>query len=294
MRISTAYQYGSYSQNIAKAQERYMNLQNQVSTGRRLNVPSDDPAGTASFVNMRALQSANERFRANLETGATSLKFSENALDEMHSMLQRAYQLAVSGANSATDQPGRVAMASEVRELQRRFTEIANSRGPNQEFIFSGQMVDTKPFTESSGALVYNGDSNSRLVESGPGETLAVSVNAGGFVVQAYSALESLRNNLESGNPGAIAGIDITALQNSMTTVSNERGVIGSKLQQIERLRSDYERRNDEFTKAISDIEDVDMAEAVLEYRLAESAYTAALNVAGQGFRLSLLDFITG
>lgn len=294
MRISTAYQYGSYSQNIAKAQERYMNLQNQVSTGRKLNVPSDDPAGTASVVNMRALQSANERFRSNLESGATSLKFSENALDEMGSILQRAYQLAVSGANSATDQPGRVAMANEVRELQRRFAEIANSRGPNQEFIFSGHLVDTKPFTESAGTLVYNGDSNSRMVESGPGETLVVSVNAGGFVVQAYAAMESLRNNLESGNPGAIAGIDITAMQNSMATVSHERGVIGSKLQQIERLRADYQRRNDEFTKAISDIEDVDMAEAVLEYRLAESAYTAALNVAGQGFRLSLLDFITG
>lgn len=294
MRISTAYQYGSYSQNIAKAQERYMNLQNQVSTGRKLLVPSDDPSGTAAIVNMRALKSANERFRSNLESGATSLKFAENSLDEMRSILQRAYQLAVSGANSATDQAGRVAMANEVRELQRRLTEIANSRGPNQEFIFSGQMVDTRPFTESPGSLNYNGDANSRVVESGPGETLVVSVNAGGFVVQAYAAMESLRNNLESGNPGAISGIDISALQSSMTTVSNERGIIGSKLQQIERLQADYERRNDEFTKAVSDIEDVDMAEAVLEYRLAESAYTAALNVAGQGFRLSLLDFISG
>ena len=106
--------------------------------------------------------------------------------------------------------------------------------------------------------------------------------------------MEHWKYKLQSGNTGAISGIDISALQNVMNQLDRERGGIGAKLQQVQTLQSDYQRRIDEFSKGISEIEDVDMATAITEYHLAETAYTAALNVASQGFRLSLMDFIQG
>jgi flagellar hook-associated protein 3 FlgL len=293
-RISTSYQYSSYSHNIASTQQRYMQIQNQIGTGKRIQNPSDDPMGVASIVNMRSLKSASERYQNNLKVGEGVLKFSEEALADTSTLFRRAYQLAVSGANAATDQTGREAMVREVTEMQKRLVSVANSRGPNNSYIFAGQKVDTQPFTQNTTDITYNGDTNSIIVQTSPTETLAVNVNAGQMFVDAYATLESLKNNLQSGNTGAISGIDITEVQNVMRQMDNERGAIGAKLHQVQTLETDYQRRIDEFSNRISEVEDVDMATAITEYHLAETAYTAALNVASQGFRLSLMDFIRG
>jgi flagellar hook-associated protein 3 FlgL len=112
--------------------------------------------------------------------------------------------------------------------------------------------------------------------------------------IDAYAALESLKNNLQGGNNGALSGIDIPAIQGAMDDFNRERGGIGAKLQQLTQQKTDYQRRIDELSVGISNVEDVDLAEAMVEYQLAETAYTAALNVASQGFGLSLMDFIRG
>ncbi len=293
-RISTNYQYSSYSQNIANTQQRYMQVQNQIGSGKRIQNPSDDPVGVASSVTMRSLKSAAERYQNNLKVGEGVLKFSEEALSESSTLFRRAYQLAVSGANAATDQTGREGMVREITEMQRRLVAVANSRGPSNNYLFAGQMVDTQPFTQNSTDITFNGDTNPIIVQTSPSETMQVNVNAGQMFVDAYATLESLKNNLQSGNAGAISGIDIAALQNVMHQLDVERGGIGAKLQQVQTLQTDYQRRIDEFSKNISEVEDVDMASAITEYHLAETAYTAALNVASQGFRLSLMDFIRG
>lgn len=294
LRVSTSYQYGSYTRNIANAQQRYLQAQDHIGTGKRIHNPSDDPVGTASIVNMRSMKAASERYQKNISHGEDLLKTAESSFDDVTTLMRRAYQLAVQGANGATDQQGREAMVTEIVEIQKRLVDLGNTRGPNNEFVFSGQAVDTKPFTTAPPTLTYNGDANSMVVETAPGETMAVSVRADTLFVGAFDALESLKNNLQGGNTGAISGVDIQAMQNSLDAFAKERGKIGSKLQQLSDLDGDYQRRIDDFTQGISDVEDVDMAEAIMEYQLAETAYTAALNVASQGFRLSLMDFIQG
>jgi len=69
---------------------------------------------------------------------------------------------------------------------------------------------------------------------------------------------------------------------------------VGARLRTVDDLTERYIRMSDEFTKHISDVEEVDVDQAIMQYRLAETAYTAALQVASQGFRLSLMDFIRG
>lgn len=294
MRVSTNYQWSSYTKSIADAQARYVTAQNQLSSGKRITQPSDDPVGTASIVSMNSLKSAAERYQKNLQHGASFMKFTESAFGEAGTLLNRAYEFAVRGANAATDQQGREAMVRELTTIQNRLVEIANTRGPQNQYIFAGQETETQPITGFPGNYTYNGDANPLTVESGPNETMTINSNASNLFLDALNRIESLKNNLVSGNTGAISGIDIAAIQTSQRELSLERGIVGSKLVQANSLISDFERRQDEFTEAISNIEEVDMAEAMVQYRLSETAYQAALNVASQGFRLSLLDFVQG
>lgn len=291
MRISTPYQYGTYAGDIAQAQERLVTLQRQVSTGKKFSSMSDDPLALTSALSLKGLRDSLAQYQKNLTTAKGQLGLAETTLDEANLLVRRSYELAISGANGATDQSSRIAMVKELDEIQKRLIDLGNAQGLNGQYIFAGQKTDVKPFTIVAGALVYNGDDFDRAVEAAPGETLVASVRARQLVVGAYDAIESLKKNLQ-GSYTAISGVDIPALQASMDAINATRGSIGARLQSIQSWMADHDRRSDEFTGAISDIEDVDITEAIVHYQTAQTAYSGALAVASQGFGLSLLDFI--
>lgn len=294
MRVSTPYQYGKYKSDIARAQSAYMEMQNKVSSGKRFATASDDPYGASAVSALGAAKRASEQYRKNLQGAKTQLSFADSSLDEVGKLLKRASELAVGGANGALSQEGRNAMAAEVGQLMQRLADLGNSRDGAGNYLFAGQSTGTKPFTFNLGAIQFNGDDFDLTVESGPGETLKSNVAAGSRILEAYSVLSGLKTSLEGGNVGQISGVDIAAVKGQIDSFLQVRGEIGSRLQLIAQASSDYERRIDDFAAKISDIEDVDIAEALVEYKQAENAYTAALNVASQGFRLSLMDFIRG
>jgi flagellar hook-associated protein 3 FlgL len=294
MRISTGYQFETYSSDIRVAQEKLFTFEKQVSTGKRINRPSDDPYGTSSSLTMRSLKSGIEQYQSNLETAKGNLGYTEGALDEMHKVMSRAYQLSVSGANSSTEQTARNAMAAEITSLQRRLVDLANSRGPNGAYLFAGQKNDAQPYSAAGATLTYSGDTNDVVVETGPSDTMAVNSQGEPLVSDAFNRLETLKNNLLGGNVGALTGVSITEMQTSMQAINAERGAVGAKMRTVSDLTSQYTRRVDDLTKGISDVEDVDISQAILNYRLAQAAYEGALNVASQGFQTSLMDFIRG
>lgn len=292
MRVSTRYQYERYQSDISRAQERYVSLQSQIASGKRINTISDDPYGAVTSVSLRSLMGATEQYVANVGRAKGQLGLAESSLEESSKLMKRAYELAVSGANSSTSQEGRNAMAAEAREIQRRLVDLGNSRDGSGRYIFAGQMTDTKPFVVNGATIDFNGDTNSVLVESGPGETIASNIDISGQFKNAYDKVKELIDNLEGGNLGGLSGVSLPALQAAGSQITNTRGEIGTRMQTIEQIKTDYTRRIDDFASQISDVEDVDLAEVLLAYKQAETSYQAALQVTSQGFRLSLMDFI--
>lgn len=291
MRISTPYQYGTYAGDIAKAQERYVEIQRQIASGKKLNTLSDDPLGLSTSLSMMGLRDGLEQYKRNLNMAKGQLGLAETSLSEVNTLMRRAYELAVSGANGATDQNGRNAMVAELTEIQQRLVDLGNAQGGNGEYLFAGQMTDVKPFTVVGSTLNYNGDDLDRAVEAAPGEVLVASVQGRQLFTEAYAAIDSLKLNLQ-GNYTAISGVDIPALQASLETINTSRGQIGARLKFVEPWMADHDRRSDELTQSISEIEDADFTEAVVQYQMAQAAYSGALQIASQGFGLSLLDFI--
>ena len=116
--------------------------------------------------------------------------------------------------------------------------------------------------------------------------------NADTFFKDLHSKLDDLRSHLLGGDIGIISDKDIYAMRTALDNIGIARGINGVKMNDIERLRNEGQRRQDDLTKTISDNEDIDLAEAITKMQSAETAYTAALQVASQGFQLSLMDFL--
>ncbi len=287
------------------SESKYFDAQNAVMTGKRINKISDDPFGTSVSLNMRSYKAAAKQYSDNLTVGKGVLSYSESALDELTSSLRNAYSVAVQSGTDTMDQSARDSLASQIDSIQKQMLELANTQGPSGQYIFAGQANSSKPFTVtatagtnalalSSGQFMnYNGDDLDMTVESGPGQTLPINVKAQSLFKDAYAALDKLKVDLQGGNVSSISGVDIQQIKDSMNAIIEERGNVGTRLQTVENLTDHYTRRIDDLTSTISDVEEVDLSEAIMDYKLAYNAYNAALSVASQGYQLSLLDFIS-
>jgi flagellar hook-associated protein 3 FlgL len=293
MRVSTGYQYDVYNANIRNAMSNYFDAQKRVMTGKRFTRVSEDPVAALTALGARSLRSRLEQLDKNLMVAKEYSGTTETVLDEINSVMKRAYTLAIQGASDATTQESRDAMADEIATLEQRLVDLGNTQGVNGKFIFSGQASDTKPFSAAGGTLAFAGDTLPINVEIRPGEVMRANLeNADTFFDGLYTTLETLRTDLQGGNVQQLSEVDVANLRTALDNVGAARGLNATKLQEIERLHSEGQRRMDDLTKTISDNEDIDLTEAITEMQMAETAYTATLQVASQGFRLSLMDFL--
>jgi len=292
MRISTNYQFSTYQYNLQIADQNLVNISDQLSSGKKINEPSDDPVGFGQAISMQSLQAGIQQYVSNLNTANGSLGTADNTLSSMSTQMNQAYSLAVEGASSTMDQTSLNAIVSQISQIQSQIVNLANTQGPDGSYLFAGQKTSTEPYTVQGNTLVFNGDTNTINAEIGPGQTLQSNVLGEPMITTMYNNLETLKNDLSGGNTGAISDVDIANIQSSLSTISATRGQVGAKMQTISSLTSQYQVQSDNLTKNISNIEDVDMASAAVQYQEASQAYSAALSVVGQGSTLSLLDFI--
>jgi flagellar hook-associated protein 3 FlgL len=293
MRVGTQQLADYYVSQIQAAQERYIDAQKRVTTGKKFENASENPGGAHFVINGKSLLARTEQYDNNLRAAKDYLANSESAFTEMTTLLNRANMLAINGSNSSYDQAARDSMANEIAEIQNRVVMLGNSTGGNGQFIFGGQVTGTKPFVPSPPLLTFNGDDNPVSVEIRPSETIRVNTaGAGTFFTTLYADLEKLKNDLQSGDVSSIGSSDIDAVQKQIKQVTAMRGVIGTKLQTVQGLTTMNQRRMDDLSQKISDVQEVDMAEAVVQLQSAQTAYTAALQVASRGQNLSLMDFL--
>jgi flagellar hook-associated protein 3 FlgL len=306
MRISTAYQFDTYAQEIDLAYQNYMDAQTEVTTGKRINKLSDDPFGAATALNLNSMQAALTQYNSNLQTAKEVLSDSENALGNTHTLLQSAYELAVSAANSTTTQSARDAMVTQVGEMETQLLGYANTQGPSNEYVFAGQSNSSEPFTVTSDPgtnavqlatgdyLNFNGDNLDVTVQTGATQTMTVNTKGQTLFTQAYQALDQLKSDLQNGDVSSLSSVDIQSLQDSMTQMSDAEGYAGTQLQTVSSMTDNYTQQIDNLTSDVSNIVNVDMAQAIEKYATAQTAYQAALSVVSQGYQYSLVNFISG
>lgn len=292
MRISTSYQYESSTTAIQNAQQTEVALQKELSTGKRINQPSDDPNGLYQSLTLSSLNNTLTQYNSNLTYAKQFLDESNNALTSVNSMASQAYQLAVQAANSTTSQDARQGMVNQVTQMQQQLVSLANSQGANGEHIFAGQKTKAAPFSVVSNALTYSGDANNINVEVGPGQTMAVNTQAGTMLTNLYNQLQTFKNDLSSGNVSALSNVDITNLQNSQTAVLQAQGAIGGNLQQVTTLTSANTLRSNELTAQISNLTDTNVAQVATQYQSAQTVYQAAITMAAQISTLSLTSYL--
>ncbi|MCG5538697.1 flagellar hook-associated protein FlgL [Halorhodospira sp. 9622] len=175
MRVSTSHMQNTAVQNMTGQQSEINDTQTQLSSGRRVLRPSDDPTSAARTLDLKRATESVERFNRNGDLARTRLSMSESALEQAGNELQRIRELTVQAANGSQDADTRSYIAAEIEERYKQLVELGNSRDGNGEYLFSGSRTRTQPFNMGTdGHVTYHGDQNSRQVRIGPGRQIGV------------------------------------------------------------------------------------------------------------------------
>ncbi|MBT5228710.1 MAG: flagellar hook-associated protein FlgL [Methylococcales bacterium] len=167
-RISTAFFNTVGVLEILRSQEQLSTTQLQIATGKRILQPEFDPAGAAQALDLREFIRENESFQNNITFVKTRNQLEETVLVGTKNLLQRVKELSVQAATVTADGPQRFAIAKEIEQLNDELFNIANTKDANNEFLFSGSLGNTQPFTDNNnGSFTYNGDQTVREIQIG-------------------------------------------------------------------------------------------------------------------------------
>jgi flagellar hook-associated protein 3 FlgL len=166
MRISTSMLNQNAVNGILDAEAQASKTQAQLSTGKRINSPADDPVGEVQMLQLDAVQSQNGQYIANGQSASTDLSLENTALTTSTNTLQSIRNLVVQ-ANSGTNSPSDLKdIASQITSLESQLQGAANSQNAQGQYLFAGYSTATQPFVRgSSGAMTYVGDQGTTSVQ---------------------------------------------------------------------------------------------------------------------------------
>jgi flagellar hook-associated protein 3 FlgL len=162
MRLSSLQVYQQSLNGINRASTEIAQTQNQLSTGQRVNIGSDDPAATARILAVETELVNINRYQKNIDAVDSRLQRTEGALNSIETILDRLNQLVIQADGAGMTNIERGNIATEISERLLELTSLTNTQDENGDYIFSG-FINSKPaFVLESGQYSYQGDEGVR------------------------------------------------------------------------------------------------------------------------------------
>lgn len=218
MRISTNMIFNSGVATINRQTADLLHLQQQVSTGRRIVTPSDDPVAAARVLEVQQAKDVLGQYTANQGNAQDALNLEEAQLKSVGDMFGRLRELLVQAGNDPLSANDRRSIALELRARFDELMGIANSTDGSGQYLFSGFKGSTTPFSGNVDALIsgastevqYAGDDGQRTLQVSPTRNLPISdagndvfmriKNGNGYFTTAYAAGNTGTGVADAGN----------------------------------------------------------------------------------------------
>ena len=295
MRISTSQITQQSIDSILQRQSELVKTQQQVSSGKTLLSSADDPVAAVQILGLQREISLADQYLLNADKADNKLSVTDGILDSATNILQRVRELAIQALNDTNDAAARQGIAEEMTQLNEALVGLANTQDANGEFLFSGYQSGTQAFDPTT--YTYGGDSGQRQLRVGsgylveinePGNTIFGDGAASVFqLIQDFAADISVDPRGPTGNATFLTNIDTT-----MDSVLNARTRVGTRLNIIDQQRDVNESSKLSQETLLSQIEDLDYAEAITRLNLQavglEAAQQSYVRVQG----LSLFNFL--
>lgn len=297
MRIASNTVNDSMVRQIQQLMGDQAKLQLQVSSGRRITQPEDDPAAVGRVLNFQTEQRQLAQYAHNASRALTLSQTSFSGLQGLKKVSDRAAELATLGTGALSLDSMRI-YGNEVDQLLEQALQLGNSRSGG-DYIYGGTAVDAAPFVATRDAagkitsIVFNGNTDQSSIPLSEATTVSPSTSGttntgiGAFLTN----LITLRDGLASTDIDAVRATqpDLLEAENMIIAAMADSGGMQTR---IEAAQSQQKDRVMSLEQLVSNESSVDLPTTIVKLNQTQTAYQAALSSAAKVMNLSLLDYL--
>ena len=293
LRISESMLAETTLANIERNLDRLQALQSQLTSGSKITKPSDDPVGTARALDFQESITQTGQYLSNMDQATSWLNTTDASLGSVTDLLHRARELAVQAANGTLTPQDMSAIQSEVTQIQQNALDLSHAKY-GAYYLFSGTRSDQPGYVQAAPSSVsgaYTGNSQPILREISPGVSMAVNTDPTSTFDPVFNALSQLQTGVASGSQTTVES-SIGALDTALDAVLTARAQVGAKTNRLDFQKTRLGAIQVNLTGLLSDVKDVDMAQAITDFSIAQTTYQASLKASAQALQPTLLDYL--
>ncbi|MFN8080931.1 MAG: flagellar hook-associated protein FlgL [Kineosporiaceae bacterium] len=261
-------------------------LQEQLSSGKRIFRPSDDPASTSALMQLRSSQMADEQYQRNSQQAKGRLTVTDSAVQSLSDRVRAVRELMVASNSGALSTDGRSALAAQVDAIRAEVVGLYNTTYLDRP-VFGGT-VPGREAVDATGAYI----GNDAPIEARISNDAVLRIDVKGTDVAADTlpaALSAVSANILT--TGATP-TDFTAIDTALSTLQRAIGDVGARTERLDTTNALVESHRLDLVSRISENEDVDLPETIMNLQAQQVGYQAALGAAAKVMQHSLIDFL--
>jgi flagellar hook-associated protein 3 FlgL len=282
---------------IEGALDRLDTTQEELSTGKSINQPSDNPSGTALVLQLNTDLSNLTNYSNQVSDGTGWAQAQSSALTDITNATQRIQELTTEAANGTQTTADMQASAQEVNQLIDQIKQDANTQY-NGQYVFSGTATSTAPY-QSGSDDTYGGNSGAVTRSIGPNTTLTVSANLEGVLGNGQSSgdgqlldtLRTIASDMQSGNSSGLNS-DLSSLTTNLNSLTGLSANVGAVQDRLQMASSRIQTLQLSDTQVLSNTQDADMASTEISFSTQQAALQAALQAGANIVQQSLMNFL--
>jgi len=306
MKVSTSMFFDKASNQLGGIQGSLAKTQEQLSTGKQVNKPSDAPGKASLITRLHSEMTRQASYQGNLDAVNIRLKAQETALTKTSDVMYRFKELAVQAANDTLSNADRSTISMEMTQLREQILSMANSQDSNGNYLFAGSRVSQAPFAEDAkGRVVYQGDQSRMMVPVGDNRRMSLNIpGSDAFVrlvrddgkgnrvgVGFFQALADMVDSVKNiDRPNIQRGIkEIDAMQQS---ISYATARVGTDMNVVDSQGAVLDEITLRLKTTLSDVQDLDYTEAITKMNKDQLALESAQSTFAKISKLSLFNYI--
>ena len=269
----------------------------EVSTGKSVSVPSDNPSASASMVQNTIDTNNVDQYTQNVSSVLSMVQTADSTLGSVVSSLTKAITLGTEGANGTSNASNQQSIATEVQGILSSVVSMANTTFQGS-YLFGGTASTQVPYTaDSTSASGYKYNGNDGVNSVAVGDDLTVQANIPGSQIFSNSSndvlgsLSALVSALQSGDSAGIQSAT-SAISSALNYVSQQRITYANSETQLNSQDTDLQQETVNLTSQSNALVGVDSAEAATALAQAETANSSAMAAASKALPASLLNYL--
>ena len=294
MRVTQKIIFDNFMRDVNKNRSKMAQIQSDLSSGRKVRMPSQNPVNFQSSRILEADLNKVEQFQSNINSGLRQGRLAQESLDGVVDSLINIKNSMVKGSSDSLGEQERENLADEVAGIRSQIVDSLNIQY-GERYLFAGTNSGNKPFEETAGAVTNNSNDKAPHVTAGDGVEIDISISGQEIADtpsgDLFGFIGDVENALRNNNNNQINNLleDADQVINHVTDLTSK---LGDNINRLDFMYEQYESASIVQQADVSGMVDTDYAQAFSDLQRNQVAYEAAMAVHSTMFNNTLLDYL--